>query len=450
MSPYIRFARTLFVFVLIAAFAAAAAAQETAAERIARQASLVTEFDVNGLKVIVKRRPSSPTVAGGLFVRGGVRNITEKNAGIENLMLLSATDAGTDMPRQQVRRELSRLGSGFSAAAGQDYSAVSFAATRPSFDRVWEIFSSVILKPAFAKEDVERNRQQILTQLREMETSPEGALQALQDKTLYAAHPYPNEVIGTPATIAALTPDDLRAYHKKVMQTSQLLLVFVGDLDANDVKARVAATFGKLPRGDYKDQPLKTIDFSKPTFDVTTRSLPTNYIQGAFAAPSIGDPDYYAMQLMITILHNLVVQKVRNELQLSYAPAAELNKFAVNTGEISVSTTDPNQAVEAMLAQIELLRTRRLNDAIVKDIAASFLTSYYLGQETSGAQAGELARYELIGGGWRNSFEFLNNMMRVTSADVQRVSEKYMKNIRFTMVGDPQSADRKVFMSSAF
>ena len=59
---------------------------------IAEQASLVAEFDVNGLKVLVKRRPNAPTVAAGLFIRGGARNINDKNAGIESLMLSVATE----------------------------------------------------------------------------------------------------------------------------------------------------------------------------------------------------------------------------------------------------------------------------------------------------------------------------------------------------------------------
>src|SRR5215218_869987 len=66
----------------------------------ASQASAVTEFDVNGLKVIVKRRPSSATVAAGLFIRGGARNITDKTAGIENVMLSVATEGSKKFPRQ--------------------------------------------------------------------------------------------------------------------------------------------------------------------------------------------------------------------------------------------------------------------------------------------------------------------------------------------------------------
>ena len=74
---------------------------ESLQDVVAKQAALVTEFDVNGLKVLIKRREGSLTVAAGLFIRGGVRNITAENAGIESLMLSTATEASTNFPRQR-------------------------------------------------------------------------------------------------------------------------------------------------------------------------------------------------------------------------------------------------------------------------------------------------------------------------------------------------------------
>src|SRR5262245_17583271 len=67
---------------------------------IARQAALVSEFDINGLKVLVKRREGSQTVAAGLFIRGGVQNITSNNAGVEAFMLGVATEASAVFPRE--------------------------------------------------------------------------------------------------------------------------------------------------------------------------------------------------------------------------------------------------------------------------------------------------------------------------------------------------------------
>src|ERR1044072_5449319 len=88
----------------------------------ATQAALVTEFDVNGLKVLVKRREGSQTVAAGLFLRGGSRNINAKNAGIESFMLSAATEASVAFPRERMRAELARMGTVIDSGVNYDYS----------------------------------------------------------------------------------------------------------------------------------------------------------------------------------------------------------------------------------------------------------------------------------------------------------------------------------------
>jgi len=96
---------TKFTVVFALLFSSVAAfGQATGIQEIAAQAALVSEFDVNGLKVILKRRPGAATVAGGLFIRGGARNITDKNAGIEALMIATAIEEGKANPRRTARR----------------------------------------------------------------------------------------------------------------------------------------------------------------------------------------------------------------------------------------------------------------------------------------------------------------------------------------------------------
>src|SRR5687768_8281530 len=113
-------------------------------------ASNVTEFNVNGMKVLIKRRPGTPTVAAGLFFRGGVANTTAENTGIENFTLSSAVEGSRSYPRQKLRKETSRVGTGISAGAGYDYSAISMASTKPSFEDSWKIFVDVAINPSFA------------------------------------------------------------------------------------------------------------------------------------------------------------------------------------------------------------------------------------------------------------------------------------------------------------
>ena len=416
---------------------------------IARQASLVTEFEINGLKVLVKRREGSQTVAAGLFIRGGVENISASNAGVEAFMLNVASEASANFPRDRMRKETARMGTVIGESVNYDYSALSMTATRSNFDRSWEIFTDVALRPSFTKEDVALVQSRILAGLQDDTDTPDSYLQRLQERVAYVGHPYLNRPEGTAENIRRLTAEDLRAYHQRIMQTSRLLLVIVGDLDATHLKNRINASFGKLPRGDYKAELPPPLSFPSSTVDVTSRELPTNYIQGLFTAPPITSPDIYPMRVASSLLRDRVFEEVRVKRNLSYAPDAFLRNQSANIGGLYVTAVDANQAVRVMLNEIARLQREPIGRDDINAVIAQFLTSYYIGQETNAAQAAELAQYELIGGGWRNSLTFLEKLRAVTPADVQRVAQKYMRNIRFVVLGNPQQIDKNVFIGQA-
>jgi zinc protease len=413
---------------------------------VAKQTSLVTEFDVNGLKVLIKRREGSLTVAAGLFVRGGAANINASNAGIETLMLSASTEATTGFPREKMRSELSRMGTVIGSSSNNDYSVLSLASTRMHFERSWQIYTDVILRPAFTKEDVALVQDRAVVSLSDDTDNPDVYLQKLQERVAYSGHPYLNATEGTPETISKLTPDDLRRYHDKLMETSRLLLVIVGDLNPTEIRELVASSLGKLPRGNYKPEPVPVLAFDKSTVEVTPRALPTNYIQGLFTAPSLTSPDIYAMRVASSLLRDRVFEEVRVRRNLSYAPDAFLRTQAANVGGLYVTAVDANQSVRVMLNEIAKLQQQPVRDDEIHAVVAQYLTTYYLGQETNAAQAGELAQYELIGSGWRTSIDFLEKLTAVTPADVQRVAQKYMRNIRFVVLGDPRSVDTGVFV----
>ena len=424
-------------------------AQQSIQSVVAKQAALVSEFDVNGLKVLLKRREGSLTVAAGLFIRGGSANINAENAGIETLMLSAATEASANFPREKMRSELSRMGSVIGSSSNNDYSVLSLATTRMHWDRSWEIFTDVALRPSFTKEDVALVQQRQVVSLSDDTDNPDVYLQKLQERVAYAGHPYLNNTSGTPETVSKLTPEDLRGYHAKLMETSRLLLVIVGDLNPADVKGLVTASFGKLPRGNYKTEAVPQLEFGKSSVEITPRDLPTNYIQGLFTAPSLTSPDIYAMRIASSLLRDRVFEEVRVKRNLSYAPDAFLRTQAANVGGLYVTAVDANQSVRVMLNEIARLQNEPVSAEDIHAVIAQYLTTYYLGQETNAAQAGELAQYELIGGGWRNSVDFLERLTAVTPADIQRVSQKYMRNIRFVVLGNPQSVDTGVFTGDA-
>ena len=436
------YCRILLIITIGLGSFAAAGAQTT----VANAANQISEFDVNGMKVLIKRRQGTPTVAAGLFFRGGVRNETTDNIGVEGFALSAATEGSKDYPRQKLRKATSRVGTGISSFSSYDYSGLSLASTKQNFDISWQIFVDVALNPTFAADDVKRLREQIITAMRSESDDPDSLLENSVEKVVYAGHPYANDPKGTIENIAKLSPADLAAYHRKLLETSRMLLVIVGDVDPDVLQKQITVAFGKLPRGSYKDAAMPAINFAAPTLDVTSKALPTDYVKGTFGAPSLRDPDYYAMQAAIAILQKQVFDEVRVKRNLSYAPEASMGSLSANTGSIYVTSVDPNQSVMIMLSEIQKLKQEPVGADRTGEIAGDFLTTYYTKQETNAAQAGELARYELIGGGWRNSLEFLTHIRKIQPAEIQAVANKYMKNIRFVVVGNPADVNRSIFL----
>jgi zinc protease len=157
------------------------------------------------------------------------------------------------------------------------------------------------------------------------------------------------------------------------------------------------------------------------------------------------------MYVASSMLRDRVFEEVRVKRNMSYAPDAFLRTQAANIGGLYVTATDQyaNEAIRVMLGEIGKLQREPVSRDDITAVIAQFLTTYYIGQETNAAQAASMAQYELIGGGWRNSLSFLEKLRAVTPADVQRVSQKYMKNIRFVVLGNPAKIDKNVFIGQA-
>jgi predicted Zn-dependent peptidase len=405
----------------------------------------VVEFDVNGLKVLVKRRESSQTVVAGVFIRGGVRNVGSDNAGIEPLMLDVMSEASAAFPRERMRRELARLGSSLSLAASRDFSVLTMASPKRYFDSGWTILADAFLRPAFSAEDFARTKARRIAGLSGADDTPDAFISTLQANAAFSGHPYANDPDGNVASVRPLTLDHIKRYHQRMLETSRLLVVVVGNVEAEDVRRKVASAFGMLPRGSYAEAPLPSLRFTTPSVAVTERALPTNYVSGIFAAPPPGSPDFYAMKVASLILRDFVFEEVRTKRNLSYAPDAFLGAQGVNTGGLYFTAVEANLTVQIMLGEIARLQRTDVTEALIRSTGQGMLTGSFLEQETNSAQAGVLAQYELIGGGWRAAGQMLERVRAVTPSDVRRVANAYMKNLQFVVLGNARSIDRQVF-----
>jgi zinc protease len=438
--------RVVRAFTIAALFCMSAFAGVTAQSTAADSTSdFITS---NGLKVIHRRVQGNEVVAVQIYFRGGSRNINEKNAGIESLLFEVAQQGTKSFSKSQINRELARMGTVVDAAGGYDYSVIAMKCVRQNFDRSWQLLSDVVLNPLFEEREVALVKDQMVNALRQENDLPETQVAKISTNLLYKSHPYINSPDGTIESVRSLTAADLKAHHSRLLQTSRMTVVVVGNLTLDEIKQKVETGFGKLAKGEYElAAPPLFANAANPEFQMVEKGVATNYIRGTFAAPPLNHPDYPAFYVAVNILGQLFFQEVRVKRNLTYTADATLLSHGANSGFVVVTTPKPNETLNVMFDQIDFLQRNVLREEGLRSLIGGMLTSYYSKLETNDAQAARLAEYELLGGGWRRLQSWIDDLSKVKPEDVQRVSSAYLKNFHFAAIGNPSQFDRELFMS---
>ena len=227
-----------------------------------------------------------------------------------------------------------------------------------------------------------------------------------------------------------------------------MVAVVVGNVTLPEIRQKIEAGFGKLAKGDFKNDAIQT--FAKaatPEFEVIKRAVATNYIRGTFAAPPLDHPDYPAFSVAIDILGQLFFQEVRVKRNLSYGADATVLSNRANSGSLTVTTPKPNETIRVMFDQIDFLQRQTIREEGLSPIVSGFLTKYYTKLETNDAQAARLAEYELLGGDWHRLLTWIDSVNKVKPEDINRVCRTYLKNFHFAVAGEPSQFDRDLFLS---
>jgi zinc protease len=412
--------------------------------RTAPDTAVTSKFDVDGVTVILRRNAANEVIAANLYLLGGARQITAANAGIEALLLLASERGTRRFPGASVRQRTATLGSTISIEANDDWSAIGLHAIRGTFDSTWAILADRVMAPTLSPGEVEIARDQLIAGARQRATHPDDAAEELADSLLYQQHPYALAATGTPASLASITVEQLRAYHAQQFVTSRMLLVVVGNVERAEVERLVRGTIATLPSGSYKWTPPPPTATTGRALAIENRSIPTNYVLGYVPGPVATNRDYVALRVATAVLSGRLYTEVRSRRNLSYDVESQFIERAQGVGGLYVTTVDPNAVLRIMRHELSTLQTETVDSEGLKRLEQQFITEYYLKNETNADQANVLARAEVFAGDYRAADRFMDDLQRVTPDDVRRVARQYLRDFRFAYVGDASKLDRSL------
>jgi zinc protease len=422
---------------LLALFTLGASALSAQAPNRSAPSVPVTKTVVAGIPVIHKRVTANDVVAVQVYLKGGSAALTPDKAGIENLLGAVITKGTTRYDKDRFNAIATSTGTSIGASATYDWTTFTLQGVRQNWDQAWDLFAQAVLHPTFPETEVALARGQIEDGLKQRPDDPDTYLEQVADSIVYAGHAYAIDPAGTPATMAKLTRTDVANWHKARLTKANLLIVVVGNVAPDDLTKKVAAAFGSLPATGGETKAPAVVPSAKGEPALVKRELPTNYIEGVFAAPAPSHPDFAPLRAGMLILSDRLFEEVRTKRNLTYATFAQLNTRQANRGRIYVTAVNPDTTLKVMLAEVKRLAEEPVPEERLKEQVGVFATGYFMGQQTNMGQASSLALWELSGGGYRNAATYVNRLRSVKPADIQRVARTYLKDFRFVVVGDP-------------
>jgi len=414
---------------------------------------IVTRELPNGLKLMIVEHHELPVADFVLIMGSGGTVDPAQKVGMANLTSVMLTEGTTTRSSLEIADQIAYLGIGLGAGSNWDASTISLHTPTAQMDSALALFAEVILRPSFPQTEFERIRKDRLTNLLQLKDRPTAIANQAYSAILYGSnHPYGRSLIGTEASITALSTADLQGFYKSHFHPNNATLIVVGDVKPDQIEANVRALFGGWQRGTVASTSLA----EAPKAANTTVYLidKPGAAQSSFRIGSIGVPrstkDYFALSVMNTILGgsftSRLMQNLRETHGYTYGARSgfDMRRAAgpfTASAEVVAAKTDSGliefmkelNAIRDIVPALELSKAKRYMQL---GLPGDFETT----QQIANALI-PVALYSLPLDYYDN---YVQSVEAVTQADVQRVARQYINpaSLAIVIVGDRKSIEQ--------
>jgi zinc protease len=383
-----------------------------------------------------------PAVSIRLLARAGSAQDPKGRGGVANLTASLLDQGTTTRSAQQIADQIDFIGGDLGTGAGTDLSFINAVVMKDSFQAGMELLADAARNPAFAQEEIERQKDQVLSSLRVSADDPGYIADVVFDRLVYGFHPYGLPGSGTEDTLASLTREDLRAFHAQYFVPNNMILAIVGDVTSDEAFAAAQRVFGSWPRAalpaaspvEPPPSARRIVIIDKPD------AVQTSIRVGQLAIPR-KHPDYMAWDLAVKILGgegaNRLHQVLRSQYGLTYGAEAD-TEARKDAGDFVAQTdtrTDATaQALRLMVDEFARLPRERVGDRELSDAQAYLAGSFPLTIETPDQIATQVLNVLFFDLPISEIGSFRERVLAVAPDDIQRVSRQYVKPDRLSIV----------------
>ncbi len=394
----------------------------------------------NGMKVILKRRPSFPLVSANISFRGGSRAEDRERSGISNLtsgLLLKGTEKRTE---EEIVPVFEHMGGSISSTSAKNSLGLSMQVLSKDVEKAFEIFSDVVKNPSFPEEELDKERDRVIASIRESEKEIVPAGTRRMNELLYGDHPYHMPRRGTVETVESFTREDLLAFHQEHVRPDSAVISVVGDIDKDEIMDILERNFDDF-EGFAEELPRREIErLEEKKTDQFRMDRQQAMLLLGFQSVDQFDTRKYALAVLDNMLSGgggILFRRIREERGLAYSTGAA-SRVSVEGGhfQLRIMTSEENlpEAREHAKKVLREIKRGEFSDKEFQSGKMRVLTSLAASFETNSSLASAMTTHELAGLGYDYLQEYPDKVRAVTREDIEQAAREILDLERYVEV----------------
>lgn len=311
----------------------------------------------NGLTLIGEKMDAVSSAAFSILVPLGAATDPDGLEGSSALLAEMFNKGAGAWNAKQLSGEFEALGIHRSHSSGIEVSIFSGACLGENLERALEIYSEVLFRPHLPSEELISVKELALQDLRALEDEPSSKVMSELAKVFYPA-PFGRSQLGTVEGINAVDIASLRDYYEREFLSSSVIIAVAGDFDWERIVAVVERLYGSFSG----TRALLDVGAFSPDDKAHHLQRQTSQLQVALAYPSVslGDPDYYAAKVAVSLLSGgmcgRLFVEVREKRGLVYRVSASHSAARSRSAVFASAGTTPENAKETLSVMLSELR----------------------------------------------------------------------------------------------
>jgi zinc protease len=402
----------------------------------------------NGLQVILHQDNSDPIAAVALQFHVGSNRETPGKTGFAHLFEHIMFQQSQNVPQDQFFKLIQGNGGTLNGGTWQDgtiyYEIVPNNALELALwleaDRMGFMLPTLTYDAFQNQQDVVQNEKK-----QNYDNQPYGQTSYLIGKLLYPeGHPYNWTTIGSLEDLQNATLKDVHDFYTKWYGPNNATLVVAGDFDVDQTKAWIEKYFGEIkpsaPVEPLKPQLVKLEDFKRASYEDNFAQSPELIM--LFPTVEQFTKDSYALEIFADLigkgkkspLYKIIVEDKKLAPSVSaYNNSTEIaGDFRIRIRAFpNKNLTDIENAVKEAFVKFE---TEGFTEKDLDRTKAGIETNFYNGISSVLGKTRQLAAYNVFARSPDYLNTDLNNSLAVTSEDVWRVYNQYIKDQKYVLL----------------